>query len=119
MLWDDKEFEINRPHNAGRLYNFLINYKFQKTVGVLPFSLKHLSVLDICCGSGMISEYYARKGAKVSGTDLSIMYYPHQPGRFFRIFDNRILFYIAQKLFQVLNILFGKFGNKIQAIGLK
>jgi len=48
-----------------------------------------------------------------------IMYYPHQPGRFFRIFDNRILFYIAQKLFQVLNILFGKFGNKIQAIGLK
>lgn len=24
----DKEFEINRPHNAGRLYNFLINYKF-------------------------------------------------------------------------------------------
>jgi len=48
-----------------------------------------------------------------------IMYYPHKPGRFFGIFDNRILFYIAQKLFQVLNILFGKFGNKIQLIGLK
>jgi len=234
----DIEFEINRPHDAGRLYNFLISYKFQTAVGILPFSLKDLSVLDICCGSGMMSEYYAKKGAKVSGIDLSpeaverasirskkynfqaefriadstdlpfpdnsfdivsvhdglhhlsnpkkavlemarvakkgviiiepakavitsasvllgiskeyeetdfvyrfrkdelaswfregginkviveryIMYYPHQPGRFFRIFDNRLLFYIAQKLFQVLNILFGEFGNKIQVIGLK
>jgi len=234
----DKEFEINRPHNAGRLYNFLVNYKFQTALEVLPLPIKGLSVLDICCGSGMISEYYAKKGAKVSGIDLSpeaverasirskrydfqaefriadstnlpfpdnsfdivsvhdglhhlnnpkkavkemarlakkgiiiieparalitelsillgvslryegtdfvyrfkkdeltswlkefrikkvlikryIMYYPHQPGRFFRIFDNRILFYIAQKLFQVLNILLGKSGNKIQVIGLK
>lgn len=234
----DEEFEINRPHNAGRLYNFLINYKFQKALEVLPFPIKDLSVLDICCGSGMMSEYYAKKGAKISGIDLSpetverasirskrysfqaefktadstdlpfpdnsfdivsvhdglhhldnpkkavkemvraakkgiiiiepakalltelsillgaslryegtdfvyrfkkneltswlkefgikkvfikryVMYYPHQPGRFFRIFDNRILFYIAQKLFQALNILFGRFGNKIQVIGLK
>ncbi len=234
----NEEFEINRPHNAGRLYNFLINYKFQKALKVLPLPIKGLPVLDICCGYGMVSEYYAKEGAKVSGIDLSpeavgrasirskrydfqaefriadstnlpfpdnsfdivsvhdglhhlanpkkavkemvraakkgiiiiepakalitelsillrvslkyegpdfvyrfkeneirqwlkefgikkvlikryIMYYPHQPGRFFRIFDNRILFYIAQKLFQVLNILFGKFGNKIQVIGLK
>jgi len=234
----DEKFEISRPHNAGRLYNFLISYKFQKALESLPFSIRGLSVLDICCGSGMISEYYAKKGAKVSGIDLSpeaverasirskkynfqaefiiadstslpfpdnsfdivsvhdglhhldtpkkavkemarlakkavvmiepakalitgasvllgiskeyegtdfvyrfrkgelvswlkearikkvitrryIMYYPHKPGRFFRIFDNRILFYIAQKLFQVLNVLFGKFGNKIQTIGLK
>ncbi len=216
----------------------MINFKFQTASEVSPFPIKGLSVLDICCGSGMISEYYAKKGAKVTGTDLSfecierakirsqrygfsakfqgadsenlpfpdnsfdivsvhdglhhlnnpkkavkemarlvnkgviiiepakalitsasillgiskeyeetdfvyrfkkdelaswlkefgikkvlikryIMYYPHQPGRFFRIFDNRIFFYIAQKLFQVLNILFGKFGNKIQVIGLK
>lgn len=234
----DKEFEINRPHNAGRLYNFLINYKFQTAVGVLPFSIRGLSVLDICCGSGMISEYYDKKGAKVSGIDLSpeaverasirskrydfqaefriadstslpfpdnsfdiisvhdglhhlnnpkkavkemarvakkgiiiiepakalitelsillgvslryesadfvyrfkeneirqwlkefgikeiitkryIMYYPHKPGRLFRIFDNRILFYIVKEIFQVVNVLFGRLGNKIQVIGLK
>lgn len=235
---DNKEFEINRPHNAGRLYNFLINYKFQKALEVLPFPIKGLSVLDICCGSGMISEYYAKKGAKVSGIDLSpeaigrasirskrydfqaefriadstnlpfpdnsfdivsvhdglhhlnnpkkavkemarlarkgviiiepakalitelsillgvslryegadfvyrfkkdeltswlkefgikkvlvkryIMYYPHKPGRFFRIFDNVVLFYIVKKIFEIVNMLFGKFGNKIQTIGLK
>lgn len=234
----DNEFEIDRPHGSGYLYNFLLNYKFQKALEVLPFPIKGLSVLDICCGSGMISEYYAKKGAKVSGIDLSpeaverasirskrynfqaefriadstnlpfpdnsfdivsvhdglhhldnpkkavkemirlakkgvimiepakalvtrasvllgiskeyegtdfvyrfkkdellswlkefgikkvlikryIMYYPHQPGRFFRIFDNVVPFYIVKKIFQVLNILFGKFGNKIQAIGLK
>ncbi len=234
----DNEFEIDRPHGSGYLYNFLLNHKFQKALKVLPFPIKGVSVLDICCGSGMISEYYAKKGAKVSGIDLSpeaveraiirserydfeaefriadstnlpfpdnsfdivsvhdglhhldnpkkaveemirlakkgvimiepakalitelsillgvslryegadfvcrfkkdeltswlkefgikkvlikryIMYYPHQPGSFFRIFDNVVLFYIAQKLFQVLNILLGKFGNKIQVIGLK
>ena len=234
----DKEFEINRPHNAGRLYNFLVNYKFQTALEVLALPIKGLSVLDICCGSGMMSEYYAKKGADVAGIDISlecierakirsqrygfsakfqvadsrnlsfpdnsfdivsvhdglhhlgnpkkavkemarlakkgvviiepakalitelsillgvslryegadfvyrfkkdeltswvkefginkvlikryIMYYPHKPGRFFGIFDNVALFYIAQKLFQVLNILLGKFGNKIQVIGLK
>lgn len=234
----DEEFEINRPYNAGRLYNFFINFKFQEAIKLLPFPIKGLSVLDICCGSGMISEYYAKEGVKVTGTDISpgcikrakirsqrygfsakfqvadgenlpssdnsfdiisvhdglhhlnnakkavkemarlakkgviiiepakalitklsillgvslkyegadfvyrfkkdeltswlkefgikkvlikryIMYYPHQPGRFFRIFDNMVLFYIAKRMFQVINILFGKFGNKIQVIGLK
>jgi len=238
VSWNDKEFEINRPHNAGRLYNFLITYKFQKALESLPFSIRGLSVLDICCGSGMMSEYYAKKGVKVSGIDLSpeaverasirskrydfqtefriadstdlpfpdnsfdivsvhdglhhlnnpkkavkemarlakkgiiiiepgtalitelfillgvslryegadfvyrfkkdeltswlkgfgikkvlikryIMYYPHKPDRFFRIFDNEVLFYIAKGIFEIVNILFGKFGNKIQVIGLK
>ncbi len=234
----DKEFEIRRPHNSGRLYNFLIRYKFRKALEVLPFPIKDLSLLDICCGSGMISEFYAKTGAKVIGIDLSedainrakirkeryefnanfrvidasnlpfpcnsfdivsvhdglhhipkpaqavkemmrvakkgiiiiepaksfiteiaillgislryegpdfvyrlkeketrqwleeagikkifvrryIMYYPHQPGRFFRIFDNKTSFFIAKNAFQLLNILFGRFGNKIQVIGLK
>jgi len=234
----DEEFEINRPHKVGRWYNFLINYKFQEAIELLPFPIRGLAVLDICCGSGMISEYYAKKGAKVSGIDLSpeaverasirskrynfqaefkiadstnlpfpdnsfdivsvhdglhhldnpkkavkemarlakkgviiiepakvlitelsillgvssryegadfvyrfkkdeltswlkefgikkvlikryIMYYPHQPGRFFRIFDNVVLFYIVKKIFEIVNMLVGKSGNKIQVIGLK
>ena len=234
----DNEFEITRPHGSGYLYNFLLNYKFQKALEVLPFPIKGLSVLDICCGSGMISEYYAEKGAKVSGIDLSpeavergsirskrynfqaefriadstnlpfpdnsfdivsvhdglhhldtpkkavkemarlakkgviiiepamalitelsillgvslryegadfvyrfkkneltswlkefgikkvlikryIMYYPHKPGRLFRIFDNVVLFYIVKKIFEIVNMLVGKSGNKIQVIGLK
>ena len=233
----DKEFEINRPHNAGRLYNFLINYKFRSAMKSLTFPIKDLSLLDVCCGSGMISEYYAKKEAKVSGIDVCpatierasirskrykfqaefriadatnlpyptksfdivsvhdglhhldnpkkainemarlakkgivivepakalitelsillgasfryegsdfvyrfkkdeltswlkefgiekvlvkryIMYYPHKPGRFFRIFDNDIIFFIVKKMFQIANLLFGKFGNKIQVIGI-
>ena len=35
------------------------------------FPIKGLSVLDICCGSGMVSEYYAREGAEVTETDIS------------------------------------------------
>jgi len=238
MIECDEEFEINRPHSAGRLYNFLISYKFQKALNVLPFPIKKLSLLDICCGSGMISEYYVRVGAKVTGIDISsacierakirsqkygfsanfqlansvnlpfpdnsfdivsvhdglhhlddpqraikemvrvakkgiviiepakalltrisvflgfsrnyestnyvyrfrkneliswlkksgtkeviikryIMYYPHKPGKFFRIFDTTVLFFIVNKIFRVINLLFGRLGNKIQAIGLK
>ena len=234
----DKEFEIRRPHNSGRLYNFLINYKFQKALETLPFPIKGLSLLDVCCGSGMMSEYYAKEGAKVTGVDLSeeaiyrakirkerykfdaefrvadannlpfadnsfdivsvhdglhhlenpkravkemrrvakraviiiepakalitrisvrsgistdyegsdfvyrfkenemrqwlkrvgirkvisrryIMYYPHQPGKFFRIFDNKVSFFITKTTFHLLNILSGRLGNKIQVIGLK
>lgn len=234
----DEEFEINRPHNAGRLYNFLINYKFQKSLEYLPFRIKGLLVLDICCGSGMISEYYAREGSEVTGIDISLecikrskirsqrygfsakfmvadsenlrflddnfdivsvhdglhhlknpkkavlemgrvakkaviiiepakalitrisvllgisrdyegkdfvyrfkkneltswlkegginkiitkrylMYYPHKSGVFFRIFENKFLFYIIKKVFLILNKCLGRFGNKIQVVGFK
>jgi len=67
----DEEFEITRPHGAGLFYNYLLSYKFKKAVNALPFSIGGLSVLDVCCGSGMFSEYYAQSGATVSGVDLS------------------------------------------------
>lgn len=234
----DEEFEINRPHNAGRLYNFLINYKFQKALRDLPFPIKDLSVLDICCGSGMISEYYTKSRSKVTGIDLSekaigrakirreryefeaefriadatnlpfpdnafdivsvhdglhhlkepqkavremvrvarkgiviiepakalitrisvalgfsqdyegrdfvyrfkeneiqqqleelgvkktltkryIMYYPHRPGKIFQVLEVPPLFYLVKIAFYVLDMLFGKFGNKIQVVASK
>ena len=234
----NKEFEINRPHNAGRLYNFFISFKFRETIELLPFPIKGLSVLDICCGSGMISEYYTKEGTVVTGTDISpecierarvraqrygfsskfqvadsenlpfpdnsfdivsvhdglhhlakpwkavkemgrvarkgiiiiepaktlmtefsillgislryegpdfvyrfrkdefiswlkesgirkaiikryIMYYSHKPGRLFRIFDFPPLFLLAKIVFYLINIFLGRFGNKIQVIGLK
>jgi len=237
-MWNNVEFEIDRPHNTGLLYNFLINYKFQTALEVLPFVIKGLHVLDICCGSGMISEYYAKSGGKVTGVDLSeeaiertkarkkrykfeaefkvanainlpfpdnsfdivsvhdglhhlkepkkavkemvrvarkgvviiepakafitqisvflgissdfeesdfvyrfgeneimswlkefgikkiiikryIMYYPHEPGRIFQIIGMPGLFQIVKTTFYVINILFGRFGNKIQVISLK
>ena len=238
MIECDEEFEIIRPHNAGQLYNFLINYKFSKALEVLPFSVEVLSVLDVCCGSGMISEYYAKEGAKVTGIDISpecidrtkirsqrygfsakfqiadsrnlpfldntfdivsvhdglhhlsnpkkavtemvrvakraviiiepakalitdfsillrfsrryegsdfvyrfrkneimlwlkesgikeiiikryLMYYPHKPGRVFKIFDFPPLFCLLKIIFYLANFILGKFGNKIQVVGLK
>lgn len=71
MKKNDREFEIDRPHHAGRLYKYLIDYKFFNATLGLPFPVKDLTILDACCGSGMISEYYAKCGAKVTGVDLS------------------------------------------------
>jgi SAM-dependent methyltransferase len=67
----DPEFEIERPHGCGRLYEFLIEHKFRTGLGVLGCNIVGTSVLEICCGSGMMSEKFARAGAKVTGTDLS------------------------------------------------
>lgn len=235
----DVEFEIDRPYGSGRLYNFLINYKLQRSLECLPFDIRQLSVLDICCGSGMVSEFYAKKGADVCGTDISveslsrakirakkhtfsakflisdsedllfpnnsfdivtvhdglhhlnnpkkavmemarvakkgvviiepaeafitkisifvgiskifeevgnyvyrfknyelekwlreggckqirikryIMYYPHKPHRFFNIFSSFLLFPMVKVLFYMINAVFGRFGNKLYAIGIK
>jgi len=234
----NKEFEIERPHGAGRLYNYLIRYKFDKAVKRLPFELEGLKLLDLCCGSGMASEYYASKGARVTGIEFSndavgranqrkqkykfqaefeqgdaqnlrfsddsfdvvsvhdglhhvkhpdkavkemarvsrkgiiiiepakcllteisillgislryegpdfvyrleeketrqwleeagfkkvfvkryIMYYPHEPGIFFKILGLPVLFQLYKLCFTIGNALFGRFGNKIQIIGLK
>lgn len=235
----NNEFEIDRPHGAGRLYNFLINYKFQKSLECIPFNVKRLSILDICCGSGMISEFYAKKEANVYGIDILsecikrakirsqkykfsakfqvadsedlpfsnnsfdvvsvhdglhhldnpikavfemvrvakkgviiiepaaafitkisillgisknyenegnfvyrfkdselinwlnkagckeiilkryIMYYPHKPGRLFNIFSSFLVYPLSKILFYVINAVFGRFGNKLQVVGLK
>jgi len=234
----DEEFEISRPHNSGCLYKFFIGHKFNRTIKLLPFPIENLKVLDSCCGSGMISEYYARNGAKVTGIDLSedaierarirkerykfeayfrvanatklpfsdnsfdivsvhdglhhlkepwravkemvrvakrgviiiepakalvtkisillgiskkyedkdfvyrftkrelenwlkkdsidkviskkyIMYYPHKPGIIFKFLGLPVIFTIVKAGFNLINIFFGRFGNKIQVIGLK
>lgn len=67
----DEEFETNRPHDTGRLYEYLIDYKFRKAIESLPVSIENCILLDVCCGSGMATEYYAKKGARVIGTDIS------------------------------------------------
>jgi 2-polyprenyl-3-methyl-5-hydroxy-6-metoxy-1,4-benzoquinol methylase len=67
----DPEFEIARPHNCGRLYQFLIEEKFRTGIRMLGLELAGKSVLEVCCGSGMISEKFARAGAMVTGLDFS------------------------------------------------
>jgi SAM-dependent methyltransferase len=67
----DPEFEINRPHHCGRLYQFLIGNKFRTGLEVLRLELSQRTVLEVCCGSGMLAEALARRGAQVTGIDLS------------------------------------------------
>src|SRR5262245_10172020 len=67
----DPEFEITRPHTCGRLYQFLINHKFQTGFAALGLELAEKTVLEVCCGSGMLAEELARRGAKVTGIDFS------------------------------------------------
>jgi SAM-dependent methyltransferase len=67
----DPEFEITRPHNCGRLYQFLIEHKFSTGVRMLGLELGGRTVLEVCCGSGMMSEKFARAGAAVTGLDFS------------------------------------------------
>jgi len=48
-----------------------------------------------------------------------IMYYPHKPGTIFKFLSLPVVFTISKLGFHLTNALFGKFGNKIQVIGLK
>ena len=65
------EFEIERPRGAGRLYDYLLRYKFRTAIRRLPVSLVDTPVLNVCCGSGMDVEFMAEQGARVIGLDLS------------------------------------------------
>jgi len=68
---EDGEFEINRPHGTGRLYSFLLDYKFSRAVKSIPCSLDGKKVLNVCCGSGMDAEFLAKAGATVTVLDIS------------------------------------------------
>jgi len=67
----DREFEIGRPHNCGRLYQFLMEHKLRTGLNMLELELGGRSVLEVCCGSGMMSEKFARAGAVVTASDFS------------------------------------------------
>ena len=63
-------FEINRPHESPRAYEWLMAEKFRLGAERLP-RLRGATVVDACCGSGMEAEFLARAGAKVIAIDIS------------------------------------------------
>lgn len=67
----DPEFEVTRPRDCGRVYEFLISHKVDTGLGLLGGELAGKRVLEVCCGSGMVSESLARSGAKVTAVDFS------------------------------------------------
>jgi ubiquinone/menaquinone biosynthesis C-methylase UbiE len=67
----DPEFEIARPRDCGELYHYLIERKFQAGCEVLELDLAGRTLLEICAGSGLMSEKFSHAGAIVTATDFS------------------------------------------------
>jgi len=67
----DSEFEITRPRECGRLYEFLIEEKFRTGLRILKLPIAGATLLEVCSGSGMMAEKFARAGAIVTASDFS------------------------------------------------
>lgn len=51
--------------------NFLEYYTLKRAISLLPFNVKKMTVLSICCGDGSEGEYVYKLGAKVTVSDFS------------------------------------------------
>jgi len=67
----DPEFEIKRPRDCGRLYEYLIQTKFGVGLRVLNMPVAGTTMLEVCGGSGMMAEKFVRAGAIVTASDFS------------------------------------------------
>ena len=65
------EFEITRPRGQPRLYQWLMQEKFARSVRDVEDLLPGATVLTVCGGSGMDAEFLARRGAAVIASDIS------------------------------------------------
>lgn len=66
------EFEITRPHDTGRLYQALLDFKAEQSIRQVLTELYGSMVLCVCCGSGMDLEYLHNRAGRVVGMDISI-----------------------------------------------
>ncbi len=66
----DAEWEVERPHGAPRFYEWLLREKFRRSVTAFP-SLRGMTALTVCGGSGMDAEFLAEAGARVIASDIS------------------------------------------------
>lgn len=68
---EDPEFETTRPHGTPSFYAWLLAEKFRRSVSVLG-DLQGRTILTVCAGSGMDSEFLARAGGSVIASDISL-----------------------------------------------
>jgi ubiquinone/menaquinone biosynthesis C-methylase UbiE len=68
----DPEYEITRPHGGPRLYRWLLEEKFRRSIAGLAPMLADATVLTVCAGSGLDAEFLARTGARVIAADISL-----------------------------------------------
>jgi SAM-dependent methyltransferase len=69
---EDAEFETSRPNGTTRLYEWLIEEKFRRSVWGIRDLLSGSNALAVCGGSGMDAELLARAGASVVSADISL-----------------------------------------------
>ena len=66
------EYEITRPHDTGRLYQALLDFKAEQSIRLVRTELYGSMVLCVCCGSGMDLEYLHNRAGRVVGMDISM-----------------------------------------------
>lgn len=72
----DAEEEITRPRGYPRAVRYLLEFKLRRGLDLLwktasADGFASETVLVVCCGSGMESEFLARRGFQVTGLDIS------------------------------------------------
>jgi SAM-dependent methyltransferase len=69
---EDDEFETERPRGTTRLYAWLIDEKFRRSIAGIAGLVPGCTALAVCGGSGMDAELLARAGADVVSADISL-----------------------------------------------
>jgi SAM-dependent methyltransferase len=69
---EDEEFETERPRGTTRLYSWLIQEKFRRSIEGIAGLVSGSTALAVCGGSGMDAELLARAGAHVVSADSSL-----------------------------------------------
>jgi SAM-dependent methyltransferase len=66
------EFEIHRPRHTARLYRWLLQEKFRRSMSGVEPLLPGALALTVCGGSGMDADFLAQRGAHVIASDISL-----------------------------------------------
>jgi uncharacterized protein YbaR (Trm112 family) len=74
LSFDAREaaWEVERPAGASQLYAWLMEQKFRRSIAGIESIVPGALTLVTCAGSGMDSEFLARRGAAVIASDLSL-----------------------------------------------
>jgi uncharacterized protein YbaR (Trm112 family) len=65
---------------------------------------------------GEVSAELAKLGFRTLSSGRYLMYYRHEPGRFFGLLSKRGLFFLARTSWRVGNAVLGRFGNKMTVV---
>jgi SAM-dependent methyltransferase len=66
------QFEAQRPHGTPRLYRWILQAKFARSVDRIEHLLPGATAVAVCGGSGMDAEQLAKAGAKIITADISL-----------------------------------------------